>query len=145
MFRIPLTLAVGALAALLVTQPALAYVGAAGRGAGVASVSAGQPLTVAGTNAVFAAGAKTSDPPVAVAATVSNHDGFHRWVHTVTAAFGTSSKSGCGATDYRINGGTQAVHSTVKANGTLTVSGISVSLLTASCKGSTVTVAYSVS
>jgi hypothetical protein len=144
-FRVPLTLAVGALAGLLVTQSALAYVGAAGRGARVVSVGVGQPLTVVGANAVFAASAKASDPAVAVAATVTNHDGFHRWVHAVAATFGASSKSGCVAADYRINGGVQPVQSAVRAGGTLAVSGISVSLLTATCKGSTVTLAYSVS
>lgn len=144
-YRIPSTLAAGALAALLVAQPALAYTGAAGTGARAATVTVGLPLTVSGTNAAFASSAKTSDPPVAVTATVTNRNSFHRWAHIVTATFGTSSKSGCGAGDYQINGAIQSVQRAVNGNGTLAVSGISVSLLTAGCKGSTVTLTYAAS
>jgi hypothetical protein len=143
-FRIPLTLAAGALAAVLMAQPALAYAGATGTGAGLASVSAGPPLVVAGMSALFAANAKTSDAPVPVTATVVNPNAFHRWAHTVTATFAASSKSGCGAADYRVNSGTQAVQRAVSGNGTLAVSGISVSLLNANCKSSTVTLHYAV-
>jgi hypothetical protein len=144
-YRIPLTLACGTLAALLVAQPALGYASLAGTGSRTAPVVTGQPLTVAGTSAVFAANAKTSDPPVAVTATVTNRNGFHRWAHTVTAAYASSNKSGCGASDYRVNGATQAPQVAVNGNGTLAVSGISVSLLTGNCKGSTVTLTYTVS
>jgi hypothetical protein len=143
-YRIPLALASGALAALLVAQPALGYAGVAGTGSRIAPVITGQPLTVAGTSAVFAANAKTSDPPVAVTATVTNRNSFHRWAHTVTATFGSSSKSGCGANDYRVNAGAQPVQAAVNGNGTLGVSGISVSLLNSNCKGSTVTMIYTV-
>jgi len=144
MYRIPFTLAAGTLAALLVAQPALAYARVAGSGSRTASVITGQPLTVAGTSAVFAANAKTTDPPVAVTATVTNRNGFHRWAHTVTAAFGSSNKAGCGASDYRINGGSQPVQAAVDGNGTLAVSGVSVSMLNTNCKNSTVTVTYTV-
>jgi len=144
-YRIPLTLAAGTLAALLVAQPALAYTGATGTGARAVTVTAGQPLTVTGTGAAFASSAKTTDPPVAVSATVTNRNHFHRWAHTVTATFGTSSKSGCGAADYQINGATQSVQRAVDGNGTLAVAGISVALLTAGCKGSTVTLTYATS
>jgi len=52
-YRITLTLASGALAVLLVAQPALAYAGVTGTGSRIAPVITGQPLTVAGSTAVF--------------------------------------------------------------------------------------------
>jgi hypothetical protein len=142
--RISVALAVGVVAALLSGQPAQAYAGTSGTGSKAASVTPGQALTVTGTTAVFPRNAKANDV-VAVTARLSNPNSFRRWAHTVTASFGSSSKSGCTSAAYRVNGSPQAVNAAVPhGTNTLTVNGISVTLLDASCKSSTVTLAYTV-
>jgi len=141
--RISVVMAMGVVALLVWGNPAHAYVLSTGTGSRTASVTSGQLLTVTGSTAVFGSNAKTSDPPVAVSAVLSNPNNFRRWAHTVTAVFSGSSKSGCTASAYQINGSPRTVNTAVPhGNGTLTVSGISVSLVNSGCKGSTVTLAY---
>lgn len=134
----------GLVGVLLVGQPALGYTRQGGTGSGAATVTAGQALTVSGTTATFSSSAKTSDPAVPVTATVSNPNAFHRFVHTVTAVFRSSSRTGCGAGDYQVNGSPKAVNQSVSGNHTLTVTGVTVSLVTGGCKNSTVTLTYTV-
>ena len=145
MHRFSVALAFGVVAVLPLGGPAQAYVGASGTGGRAASVTIGRPLTVTGTVAVFANNAKTNDPPIAVTASLSNPNSFHRWAHTVTAVFGSSSRSGCTAAAYQINGSPQSANQAVApGTGTLAVPGISVALVNGNCKGATVTVSYSV-
>jgi hypothetical protein len=143
--RIPVAVAVGVLTLLVWCQPAAAHVGTVGTGSRAMPVTSGQPLTVTGAAAVFSNGAKTNDPPIAVTATLSNPNPFHRWAHKVTATFGSSDKNGCTAASYQINGSPQNVGRTVpRGTGTVTVTGLTVGLVNGSCKGSTVTLSYSV-
>jgi hypothetical protein len=142
--RIPAALAVGVVAALLAGQPAQAYVRTGGTGSKAATVTPGQALTVTGTTAVFPSNAKANDV-VAVTATLSNPNNFRRWAHSVTAVFGSSNKGGCTSAAYRVNGSPQAVNKAVPhGTNTLTVNGISVTLLDVGCKSSTVTLTYTV-
>jgi hypothetical protein len=139
---IPMAVVAGLLAAVLVGQPAHAYVRTSATATATQRVTAGQPLTVSGTTAVFASSAKSGDA-VAITATVTNPNAFHRWAHSVTATFSSSSKAGCGSADYRVNGSPNSVGQAVSGGGhTLTVTGLTVTLVTGNCKGSTVTLIY---
>ncbi|MEV4140724.1 hypothetical protein AB0J72_52230 [Dactylosporangium sp. NPDC049742] len=130
--------AVMVVAALAPAQPAGAYVARTAVGARAATVTAGKLLTVAGATATNI----NSATPVTV--TVSNPNPFRRWAHIVTAVFATSSKNGCSAADYQINGSPRTVGRAVPANGTTTVSGVTVTAAPG-CKGTTVTLTYTVS
>jgi hypothetical protein len=139
----PLALAAGVIAALVTAQPALAYARTSGTGNRSDHVVAGQALTVTGPTATFTSSAKANDK-IAVTATVTNHDSFHRWVRTVSATFASSDKNNCGAADYSITGSPVQVNRSVAGQSTLQVTGIQVVLVTGGCKGSTVTLNYAV-
>ena len=139
---IPVALAASVAVALLSTQPAFAYARTSGTAAMSQHVVAGRPLTA--PNAPVTVGSKGDPTGAPATATVTNPDGFHRWVHSLTAAFVSSSKSNCTAADYQITSPTSPLHLTVAGNGTLSVPGVTVAVTSTNCNKSTVILSYTV-
>jgi len=135
---IPMAVVAGLLAAVLAGQPADAYVRKGGTATASQTVTAGQPLTVSGTTAVCASSAKACDA-VAVTATITNP--------TPSTAGRTASRRrspppasrAAAPPTTRVNGSPKSV---AGGGRTLAVTGLTVTLVTGNCKGSTVTLAY---
>lgn len=140
MRRIAVAAAAGIAVAVLSNHPAVAYVGTSGTGSKAQTVTAGQTLTATGSAQMPANGSA-----VAVDTVATNHDTFHRWVHSVAASFG-SANNGCTSAGVRITGSpvTLSPSQVIAAQGTLHISGIKVQETSNACKNATVTLTYTV-